>query len=97
MRILVSLITLFLLSSSVMAQVVACEPSAKIITEITGGDRLEQQVIDLYGPGPEKFTLRIYLNVKTKTWTILGLPNVMMACVMATGKGYKLLTSKTDL
>lgn len=72
------------------AQTVPCYPREQVAAYLTGEKYTEQAMLELSGT-PSGLVLQVYGNLMTGTWTIVGLPNPLMACVLEGGKKIKVL------
>lgn len=68
----------------------ACAPREQVINELTGKKYNEMPMIELDGT-PTGTILHLYGNLETGTWTFVGFPNPVMACIFGTGKRMKVL------
>lgn len=67
-----------------------CAPREEVLSYLTGEKYNEQAMIELNGT-PTGTVLHLYGNLATGTWTFVGFPNPVLACIFGTGKKMKLL------
>lgn len=73
------------------AQGAACGPRQAVLDGITGPPHHEVPMVELSVNGTEAAKLLLYTNLATGTWTLIGFPQPLIACLMAAGKNIKIL------
>lgn len=91
----IHVIALLALAAPVQAQAPpVCAPREQVLAAITGEKYGEQPMVELEGMQTGG-VMQLYGNPVTGTWTVVGYPNPVTACILATGKKMRMLHPST--